>query len=47
MDTEIPGPLAPRKEFAMARTHSPYPPTFRAEAVELARTSGKEVPQLA
>ncbi len=31
----------------MARTHPPYPPAFRAEAVELARTSGKGVPQLA
>ena len=31
----------------MARTHPPYPPTFRAEAVELARTSGKGIPQLA
>ena len=31
----------------MAKTHPPYPPTFRAEAVELARTSGKGLPQLA
>ncbi len=31
----------------MARTHPPYPPAFRAEAVELARTSGKRIPQLA
>ncbi|CAA9318010.1 MAG: Mobile element protein [uncultured Gemmatimonadaceae bacterium] len=31
----------------MARTHPPYPPAFRAEAVELARTSGKGVPELA
>ena len=31
----------------MARTHPPYPPAFRAEAVELARTSGKGLPQLA
>ena len=31
----------------MARTHPPYPPAFRAEAVELARTSGKGIPQLA
>ncbi len=31
----------------MARTHPPYPPTFRAEAVALARTSGKGLPQLA
>ncbi len=31
----------------MARTHPPYPPAFRAEAVALARTSGKGIPQLA
>jgi transposase len=31
----------------MAKTHAPYPPAFRAEAVELARTSGKGLPQLA
>ncbi len=30
----------------MARTHPPYPPAFRTEAVELARTSGKGIPQL-
>ena len=31
----------------MAKTHPPYPPAFRGEAVELARTSGKGIPQLA
>ncbi len=31
----------------MAKTHAPYLPAFRAEAVELARTSGKGIPQLA
>ena len=31
----------------MAKTHPPYPPAFRAEAVELARTSGKGIPQRA
>ena len=31
----------------MGKTHPPYPPAFRAEAVELARTSGKGIPQLA
>ncbi len=31
----------------MAKTHPPYPPAFRAEAVELARTSDKGIPQLA
>ena len=31
----------------MAKTHAPYPTTFRAEAVELARTSGKGIPELA
>jgi len=35
------------KESTMAKTHVPYPPAFRAEAVELARTSGKGIPQLA
>jgi transposase len=29
------------------RTRPPYPAAFRAEAVELARTSGKTVPELA
>ncbi len=31
----------------MAKTHPPYPPAFRAEAVELARMGGKGIPQLA
>ncbi len=31
----------------MAKTHPPYPPAFRAEAVALARTSGKGSPHLA
>jgi transposase len=29
------------------RTRPPYPAAFRAEAVELARTSGKTIPELA
>jgi len=47
VDIRILGPTASRKEFTTARTHPPYPPAFRAEAVELARTSGKGVPALA
>ena len=31
----------------MPRTRPPYPAAFRAEAVELARTSGKTIPELA
>ena len=31
----------------MPRTHRPYPPEFRAEAVRLARGSEKSVPALA
>ncbi len=31
----------------MPRTHPPYPPEFRAEAVRLARCSGKSLPTLA
>ncbi len=31
----------------MAKTHPPYPPAFRAEAVALARASGQGIPQLA
>ena len=31
----------------MPRTHRPYPPEFRAEAVRLARSSGKSLPALA
>jgi len=31
----------------MPRTHRPYPPEFRAEAVRLARSSEKSIPTLA
>ena len=31
----------------MPKSHPPYLPQFRAEAVELARTSSKSIPQLA
>ena len=31
----------------MPRTRPPYPAAFRVEAVELARTSGKTIPELA
>ena len=31
----------------MARTHPPYPPAFRAEAGELARTGGRGIPRVA
>ena len=31
----------------MPRTHRPYPPEFRAEAVRLARSSDKSIPALA
>ena len=31
----------------MPRTRPPYPAAFRAEAIELARTSGKTIPELA
>jgi transposase len=31
----------------VSKTNPPYPPTFRAEAVELVRTSGKSVPVIA
>ena len=31
----------------MPRTHPPYPPEFRAEAVRLARSSEKSIPALA
>src|SRR3954454_23223815 len=31
----------------MPRTHRPYPPEFRAEAVRLARSSEKTIPALA
>jgi transposase len=31
----------------MPRTHRPYPPEFRAEAVRLARDSEKSIPALA
>jgi transposase len=47
VDTWILGTTILGKEFTVAKTHPPYPPAFRAEAVKLARTSGKGVPQLA
>ncbi len=31
----------------MPRTHPPYPPEFRSEAVRLARSSDKSLPALA
>ncbi len=31
----------------MPKSHPPYPSQFRAEAVELARTSGKSIPTIA
>ena len=31
----------------MPRTHRPYPPEFRAEAIRLARSSEKSIPALA
>ncbi len=31
----------------MAKTHPPYPPTFRVEAADLARASGKGIPESA
>jgi len=31
----------------MPRTHRPYPPEFRAEAVRLARGSDRSIPTLA
>ncbi|CAA9582351.1 MAG: hypothetical protein AVDCRST_MAG18-3333 [uncultured Thermomicrobiales bacterium] len=31
----------------MAKARAPYPPTFRAAAVALAKTSGKGIPQFA
>jgi transposase-like protein len=36
-----------RTVFPMSRHHDPYPPEFRARAVELLRTSGKGVPEMA
>ena len=47
MDTEILGTTILGKECMVAKTHPADPPAFRAEAVELARSSGKGVPQLA
>ncbi len=47
VDTWILGTIILGKEFTMTKTHPPYPHAFRAEAVELARTSGKGLPQLA
>src|SRR6266542_3180477 len=35
------------KGVHVPRTRPPYPAAFRAEAVELARTSGKTIPELA
>ena len=47
MDIWILGTTILGKALTVAKTHPPYPSAFRAEAVGLARTSGKGVPQLA
>jgi transposase len=36
-----------RKEVFMPKSHPPYPPEFRAEAIRLLRTSGKSIAQIA
>src|SRR4051794_6584833 len=47
VDTGILGTTVLGKECTVAKTHAPDLPAFRAEAVALARTSGKGIPQLA
>jgi transposase len=36
-----------QKERSMPRSHAPYPPEFRREAIRLARASGKPLTQIA
>jgi transposase len=48
VDTRALGPSGPgRKDVHMPRTRSAYPPEFRREAVELVRSSGRSIPQIA
>jgi transposase len=35
------------KEVAMAKSHPPYPPEFRAEAIRLVRSGGKPAAEIA
>jgi len=35
-----------RKDVPMPKSHAPYPPEFRAEAIRLLRTSGKSMAQI-
>ena len=37
----------PDQEYYMPRTRPPYPPEFRSEAVELVRSAGKSVVEVA
>jgi transposase-like protein len=39
--------MSEERRSPMPRTHRPYPPEFRAEAVRLARSSEKSIPALA
>src|SRR5260370_32301388 len=40
------GVKSSRKDVPMPKTHPPYPPEFRAEAIRLIRTSGKSMAQI-
>lgn len=47
MDTEDLGQVPRKDGVPVSRHHEPYTPEFRARAVELVRSSGKGVPEVA
>jgi transposase len=47
VDTLLLGVVALLKEVHMPKSHAPYPPQFRAEAIRLVRTSGKPMSEIA
>ena len=47
VDTLTLGGRIPRKDVHMPKSHAPYPPEFRAEAIRLVRTSGRPMSHIA
>jgi transposase len=47
VDTLKLGGKIPRKDVHMPKSHAPYPPEFRTEAIRLVRSSGKPMAQIA
>lgn len=47
MDSRRLGDVSPKEAFQLAKSHRPYPPEFRAEAVQLLRSGERTVAALA